>query len=352
MGRANVTLNAQWSASSSSSGKGLAGTVTTLAGSGAQGSANGTGAAAKFDGPEGVATDGTNLYVADTVSCKIRQIVISSGVVTTLAGSAATAGYAINGTGTAAGFNNPDSVATDGTNVYVADSLNNLIRKIVISSGVVTTLAGSTIGGSANGTGTAASFNQPAGVATDGTNVYVADNQNNLIRQIVISTGVVTTLAGSGAQGSANGTGTAASFNQPAGVATDGTNVYVADTVNNMIRKIVISSGVVTTLAGSTTGGSANGTGTAALFSHPKGVATDGTNVYVADYNFNLIRQIVISSGVVTTLAGSGSITGGSANGTGTTASFFEPYGVAMTSSVPTQLFVADSGNNLIREIQ
>jgi hypothetical protein len=104
--------------------------------------------------------------------------------------------------------------------------------------GVVTTLAGSTTGGSSDGVGVAASFNYPNGVATDGTNVYVADSFNHMIRKIVISTGAVSTLAGSTTSGSANGTGTAASFDHPIGVATDGTNLYVADTDNNMIREI------------------------------------------------------------------------------------------------------------------
>jgi sugar lactone lactonase YvrE len=184
-------------------------------------------------------------------------------------------------------------VAVDSSgNVYVADYGNNMIRKIT-SAGVVTTLAGSsTTSGSADGTGTAASFNNPMGVAVDSSgNVYVADG-NNMIRKIT-SAGVVTTLAGTIAGGSANGTGTAASFNNPTGVAVDSSgNVYVADCSNFMIREIT-SAGVVTTLAGSTTYGSANGTGTAARFYNPNGVAVDSSgNVYVADYDNNMIRKI------------------------------------------------------------
>jgi sugar lactone lactonase YvrE len=169
---------------------------------------------------------------------------------------------------------------------------NNMIRKIVISTGAVTTLAGSTNYGASDGTGAAASFSYPNGVATDGTNVYVADSRNNMIRKIVISTGAATTLAGSITEGSSDGIGTAASFYHPFGVATDGTNVYVADSANNMIRKIVISTGVVTTLAGSTTHGSSDGTGSAASFYSPEGVATDGTNLYVADTTNHMIREI------------------------------------------------------------
>ena len=115
---------------------------------------------------------------------------------------------------------------------------NHLIRKIVISTGAVTTVAGTGSSGWTNGTGTSASFSYPFGITTDGTNLYVADSSNHLIRKIVISTGVVTTLAGTGSSGSANGTGTSASFSNPRGITTDGTNLYVADTGNHLIRQI------------------------------------------------------------------------------------------------------------------
>ncbi|QKG54465.1 hypothetical protein [Hymenobacter sp. BRD67] len=159
---------------------------------------------------------------------------------------------------------------------------------------VVSTLAGSGGSGSADGTGTAASFNNPIGVAVDAAGtVYVADQRNQLIRKITAA-GVVSTLAGTANfPGSANGTGTAASFNSPAGVAVDaGGTVYVVDQHNNLIRKIT-GAGVVSTLAGTGTAGSANGTGTAASFNYPAGVAVDaGGTVYVADQRNNLIRKI------------------------------------------------------------
>ena len=319
--------------------------VTTLAGTGSSGSTNGTGTAASFNQPQFITTDGTNLFTPDYSNYSIRKIVISTGVVTTLAGTGSSG--SANGTGTAASFNGPAGIATDGTNLYVSEDANHLIRQIVISTGVVTTLAGTTsTTGSANGTGTAASFSSPQGMATDGTNLFVADMQNHLIRQIVISTGVVTTLAGTGSSGSANGTGTAASFNNPVGVETDGTYLYVADFSNELIRKIVISTGVVTTLAGTGSSGSTNGTGTAASFNGPAGISTDGTNLYVADFNNHMIRKIIISTGVVTTVAGS--TTSGSANGTGTEASFNQPQGI---STDGTKLYLSDRDNHLIRQI-
>jgi endonuclease YncB( thermonuclease family) len=328
-------------------------TFTTLAGNAGYGAGDGTGAAAGFNGPSGVAVDGFgNVYVADFNNNTIRKIT-SAGVVTTLAGTAGVTG-SLDGTGAAAQFNNPNGVAVDGSgNVYVADSNNYTIRKIT-PAGVVTTLAGTAgTGGSADGTGAAARFNSPNGVAVDGTgNVYVLDSSSNTIRKIT-SAGVVTTLAGSAANppGSADGTGAAARFSDPFGIAVDGSgNVYVADNFNNTIRKIT-SGGVVTTLAGSATNpaGSADGTGAAARFSLPWAAAVDGSgNVYVADVGNNTIRKIT-SGGVVTTLAGSAANPQGSADGTGAAAQFNSPYGLAVDGS--GNVYVADTFNNTIRKI-
>jgi NHL repeat. len=242
--------------------------------------------------------------------------------VTTLAGSSS--GF-VNGTGTSAKFKNPSSVIHVDGNLYVTDSNNNAIRKIVISTGVVTTLAGSTSSGSTDGTGTSARFDHPIGITSDGTNLYVAANKNHNIRKIVIATGVVTTIAGSTSSGSTNGTGTSARFNFPRGITTDGTNLYVSDSYNHKIRKIVISTGAVTTLAGSGQAGSTDATGTSAKFNYPRGITTDGANLYVTDKSNHKIRKIVISTGVVTTIAGSGS--SGSTDASGTSAKFYGPLG-------------------------
>jgi streptogramin lyase len=342
-----------------------AGVVTTLAGTaGSSGSADGTGAAARFWNPEGVAEDGSgNVFVADSWNNTIRKIT-PSGVVTTLAGGANQTCGSADGTGAAASFCIPTGVAVDGTgNIFVADSYNNTIRKIT-ASGVVTTLAG-TAGshGSVDGTGAAASFSMsfdpaqnsflagtPSGVAVDGAgNVFVADWGNNNIRKIT-PRGVVTTLAGSADQspGSADGTGAAASFNWPEGVAVDGSgNVFVADSRNNTIRRIT-PAGVVTTLAGTAgSWGSADGTGAAARFNGPSGVAVDGAgNVFVADSD-NTIRKITPTR-AVTTFAGTADSTG-SSDGTGATARFSSPSGVAVDGA--GDVFVADSDNNTIRKI-
>ncbi|MDO8444677.1 MAG: Ig-like domain-containing protein [Deltaproteobacteria bacterium] len=292
--------------------------VTTFAGSaGSIGSTDGTGTAARFYSPYGITTDGTNLFVADYSNYTIRKIVISTGVVTTIAGSAGSSG-STDGTGTSARFYTPAGITTDGTNLFVADIANHTIRKIVISTGVVTTIAGSAgSSGSTDGTGTSARFYNPLGITTDGTNLFVADYWNHTIRKIVISTGVVTTIAGTaGTSGSTDGTGTSARFYYPAGITTDGTNLFVADN-NSTIRKIVISTGVVTTIAGTAgTSGSTDGTGTSARFYYPRGITTDGTNLFVADDADHTIRKISAvttapssSPTNVTATAGNGYIT-------------------------------------------
>ena len=327
------------------------GVVTTLAGTtGQTGSNNGTGSAASFDYPTAVAVDSAgNVYVADQENDEIRKI-SPSGVVTTLAGAAGQTGSS-DGTGSAARFYDPQGVAVDSAgNVYVADTFNQEIRKIT-PFGVVTTLAGyAHFGGSSDGTGSAARFADPSGVAVDSAgNVYVADWDNCEIREVSPS-GVVTTLAGSAGQtGSSNGTGSAARFYYPNAVAVDGAgNTYVADEDNQEIRKIS-PSGVVTTLAGSAgQTGSTNGTGSAARFDDPLGVAVDDAgNVYVAD-NFNYEIREIAPSGVVTTLAGSAGQTG-SSNGTGSTARFDQPWGVAVDTA--GNVYVADVGNQEIRRI-
>ena len=327
-----------------------AGTVSTFAGTAGQaGDADGTGAAARFHTPRGIAVDGTgNVYVADTGNETIRKIT-PSGVVTTLAGTAGLAGNA-DGTGSAARFDGPQAIGTDSAgNVYVADAFNNLIREIT-PAGVVSTLAGSGACGSGDGTGAAAAFCLPFGLSVDGSgNVYVADSFNNTIRQVT-SAGVVSTLAGhAGVAGGDDGTGTAATFNLPSGVAVDSAgNIYVADTGNATVR-LVTASGVVTTLAG-TTGvlGYADGTGSAALFRGGQGPAVDAQgNVYLADNNNETIRKIT-PLGVVTTIAGTAPGVG-TVDGTGATAQFWGPDGLAVDSG--GDVYVADTFNCKIRRM-
>ena len=323
----------------------LLGIVTTLAGS-TQGSADGTGTGAQFNNPYGVAVIPSSgvVVLADYINSRIRLITNPGGVVTTLAGS--TPGFA-DGTGTGASFSGMLGVAVIPSSgvIVVADGNNNRIR-LITSGGVVTTLAGQTTAGSADGTGAGASFNVPKGVAVIPSSgvIVVADTNNHRIR-LVTPGGVVTTLAGS-TQGSTNGTGAGASFNAPFGVAVlpDG-NIVVADQTNHRIR-LITPGGVVTTLAGDTQG-FADGTGTGASFRFPTGVAVTSTgDIVVADQSNHRIRLVTYPGGVVTTLAGS---TAGSTNGTGTGANFNTPGSVAVT---PTgDVVVGDTFNHRIRLI-
>ncbi|MEP7116740.1 MAG: hypothetical protein ABI880_04120 [Acidobacteriota bacterium] len=328
------------------------GTVTTLAGRKiTRGSADGSGSTARFRRPNSVAVDATgNVYVADEENHTIRKIT-AAGTVSTLAGAAAVVGSA-DGTGAAAQFNGPSGSAVDAQgNAYLVDTLNFTIRKVT-PAGVVTTLAGTAgVSGSADGTGTNAQFRftsdpDPIGIAIDGGgNLYVADTANYTIRKITPA-GVVTTFAGTAGQsGSTNATGAAARFSWPRGVAVDATgNVYVADSFNYTIRKIT-SAGAVTTWAG-TTGvpGSLDGTGVAARFDQPTGVAVDTVgNVYVADQGNQTIRKITPAA-AVSTLAGTAK-TPGSADGTGAAARFSYPVGVAVDAA--GNVYVADPGIEL-----
>jgi len=319
--------------------------VATLAGSATAGSVDGSGSAASFFHPGGVAVDAAgNVYVADTFNHRIR-VVNPAGLVTTLAGAGVQG--STDDTGTAAGFSYPRSVALDASgNVYVADAGNHAIRR-VSPAGVVTTFAGSGSSGSADGAGTAASFNCPSGIAADAAgNLYVADSCNQRIRHISPA-GVVTTLAGSGSVGAADGTGTAASLAFPRGVAVDSAGiVYVADTSNFKIRR-VSPDGVVTTLAGSGSYGPGDGSGSAAGFHLPETVATDPSgNVYVADASDCMIRAIT-PAGVALTSAGH--LAPGATDGAGAAAGFFNPGGVAVNAA--GAIYVADANNNRIRKI-
>jgi kumamolisin len=332
----------------------FAGQVTTA------GNTNGTGTGATLNIPSGVMADGNgNIYVADYSNNVIRKIT-PDGVVSTPYGNG-TAGFQ-NGNGTSTEFNGPNAIAIDSSgNLYVADSNNNAIRKIIPSSGAVSTLAGSGAAGSHNSnTGTSATFNSPQGVAVDSSgNAYVADSGNDLIRKIT-SAGKVTTLAGNaGVPGWIDATGTSAYFYDPTSVAVNSSGtVFVADYGNGVIRQVT-SSGVTSTPYGRlVTTGSSDGIGTNALFDTPIGIWCDSSgNLYVTDSAIppsltstaagnNLIRRIN-TNGVVSTIAGNVGVTG-SLDGTGTAATFYNPQSIVEDSQ--GTFYIADAFNETIRK--
>lgn len=320
---------------------GPASTLALLAGSnGGPGALDGTGPAARFNTPSGIAVDGSgNLYVADSQNNTIRKI-SAAGVVTTVAGSPGVAGFQ-GSTGADALLDYPSGVAVDGSgNLYVADTSNNSIRKIN-ALGQISTLLGPAF---TNAAGGVEFLLGPVGVAVDAAgNVYVADSGNHVVRK-VSSAGVVTTLAGTvGAAGSADGLGAVARFNRPLGIAVDGGgNIYVADALNGEVRKVT-PAGNVSTLAGSPAD-----TGPLRL-QMPTGVAVDAAgNVYVADNYTNSVRKVPMGSGTADVLAGSvGSP--GIQDGVGAAAGFQNPFGVAVDAN--GNVFVSDASSDTIRKI-
>jgi sugar lactone lactonase YvrE len=285
---------------------------------------------------------------------KFKIIYVNNGVVTTLAGAGGQG--SADGTGTNASFNYPAGIAVlPNGNIVVADQWNHRIRIVTYPGGVVTTLAGTGGQGSADGTGTNASFYYPTGLAVlPNGNIIVADMYNNRIRLLTYPGGVVTTLAGNSNGAFADGTGTAASFHFPSDVSIDSNgNIVVADMINNCIRLVTTSSyalnsGVVTTIAGLGGGGNnfADGIGTNANFHWPQGVVVlSNGKIAVADTNNNRIRIVDPSSGAVTTLAGNSGST--FADGTGTSAIFNNPSQVDVDAN--GNIIVSDTSNSRIR---
>lgn len=318
------------------------GIVSTIGRDPEPGSNDGTLETARFNHPSDIVGDGSgNFYVADTFSRTIRKIT-SGGQVTTFAGTAGQVGTA-DGTGAAARFFSPVALAIDSSgNLFVAEDIVHTIRKIT-PAGVVTTFAGSPQNsGAVDGTGTAARFFSPQAIAIDASdNLYVADRLNHAIRKITPA-GVVTTFAGTmGSAGNTEGTGTAARFTRPYGITIDGGNLFV--TANYAVRKITLPGAVVTTWAGvSGTRGSLNGTGTAARFDNLSYVTSDGAgNLFVRD-NTN-IRKIDSGAAVTTAILPQN----GCVDGTGTIARLFVPLG--MWSDHAGKLYIADSYGSNIR---
>jgi uncharacterized protein (TIGR03437 family) len=326
------------------------GVITTVAGNGTQGFGgdNGPATGAQLSRAQGVAVDGAgNLYIADTDNYRIRTV--SNGVITTVAGTGVYGFRGDNGPATSAQLSEPFGVAVDGaSNLYIADqAYNHRVRKV--TNGVITTVAGNGLVGD-GGQATGARFYEPAGVAMDAAgSLYVADDFDHRVRKV--TTGVITTVAGNGIGGFGGDSGpaTSAQLAEPESVAVDSAgNLYIADFFNCRIRKV--AHGVITTVAGNGTPGFGGDSGpaTSAQLNYPTGVSVDAAgNLYIADQANNRVRKV--SGGVITTVAGNGTLGFSGDNGPATTAQLNGPAGIAVDAA--GNLYIADYGNSRVRKV-
>ena len=320
------------------------GVVTTFAGNGVNSDVNGTGTGAGFNTPEGIVYDPFSncFYVVGRGSTALRKVTLA-GVVTTLATGMASArnGVTVDPAG----------------NIYVVQGYNTNIVNKITPAGVVTVLAGSGVCNSIDGTGTNASFNNPYGLTCDptGNYLYVSDCAGggpggNKIRRVTLAGAVVTTVAGTGGAGSTDGNAlTTATFSQPQGLACDSAgNLYINDGGPNKIRKLSLA-GIVTTVAGSGSSGSADGVGTNATFSDTRGIVVDPVtnNLYVADAGGHIVRKIT-PDGVVTTIAGRAGLNS-IVNGLGSDARLNAPTDI--TIDPEGNLYTTDQNGHVVRKI-
>lgn len=332
-------------------------TITTVAGNGTSGFSGDGGQAtsAQLSIPWGIALDATgNLYIADEINHRIRKVA-ANGTITTIAGNG-TAGYTGNGSAaTSAELNYPAAIAVDGSgNVYISDTANHVIRKLA-TGGTISTLAGTNVAGFAGdgAAATSAQLNLPLGVALDSSgNLYIADTLNNMVRKVATS-GTITTVAGSPVvgYGGDGGAATSAQLYQPFGVTLDAAgNLYISDTLNHVVRKVV-ADGTITTIAGIGTRGFSGdgGLATKAMLNYPEGLAVDAAgNLYIAD-SLNCRIRVVTPAGMIMTVAGNGKFGSLGDGGAATSAQMNNPSGLALDSA--GSLYVADSQNNLVRRL-
>ena len=331
------------------------GIINTVAGTGLLFSGdNGAAPSAQFGSITGIAVDGSgNLFIAD--NSRLRKVT-PNGIVTTVAGTGVCCGPGASGVAATSTDVSPERVAVDGSgNIFFSDFFS-VVHK-VSTSGIITTVAGNGNAGFSGDGGPAISAqlaNPPGGVAVDASgNLYIADANNNRVRKVSTS-GIITTVAGNGASGFAGdgGQATSAQLSQPQGVAVDSSgNLYIADSNNNRVRKVSVSTGVITTLAGNGAGGQSGdgGQATNAQLQYPEGVAVDGQgDVFIADSANYHIREVT-PGGVISTVAGSNYGYSGDC-GLAASAQLASPADVAVDGS--GHVFIADSGNNAVRRLQ
>lgn len=332
--------------------------INTIAGTGTGGFA-GDGAdatAANFYNPAAIKRDAIgNLYIADFSNHRVRKI-DTFGVVTTIAGNGVATYGGDGGDATAASIRQPAGIALDGSgNIYISDNFNNRIRK-VDAGGNISTVAGNGTGGYSGdgGAATAAMINRPMGITTDATgNIYFADESNHVIRKVTVSTGVISTVAGNGIAGYSTGIATMSNLRQPKDVAVDASgNIYIADWMNHRVRMVNTSGNIVDLAGDGTMGFSGDGyPATSARVNKPIAVWIDASgNLLVADNGNSRLRKIYLAgAGHIATICGNGTVSFAGDGGPASAAALNSPTGVFSDAS--GAIYFADQGNHRIRKI-
>ncbi len=340
----------------------LTGLITTAAGNGTAGFSGDTGpaTAAELDNPFSVAADQSgNLFIADTSNNRVRQVNLVTKLITTVAGTGIAGYNGDSGLAAAAELCDPYGVAVDQNgHLFIADTSNQRIRQVDLFTKLITTVAGiGTAGyGGDGGLATAAGVNYPYGVAVDQSgDLFIADGGNNRVREVNASTKLITTVAGNGTAGYSGdgGQATAAGINAPYGVAVDQSgHLFIADTFNDRIREVNLAQGLISTAAGNGIASYSgdNGQATAAVASYPLSVAIDGSgHLFIADTGNNVVREVNLATGIIATVAGNGTYGYNGDNCLATAAELASPQGIAVDQS--GHLFIADTGNQRIREV-
>jgi RHS repeat-associated protein len=350
-----------------------AGIITTVAGDGTQGYSGDSGLAtsAELYYPNGVAIDSSgNIYIAEYGNNRVREVNALTRIITTVAGNGTQCPASNNtcgdgGPATSAELNTPNAVAVDSLgNIYIADKGTDRVRKVTASTGIITTVAGSGVVGQPGAcppfidgvAALSASLCAPTGVALDSSgNIYIADQVDSRVRKVTVSTGIITTVAGSANYGYSGdgGPATSAKLFWPTGITLDSSgNIYIADQIEGAVRKVNSSTGIITTVAGNGTQGYSGdgGPATSAELSYPVSVAVDAyDNIYVGDQGNNRIRKVTASTGIISTVVGNGTPAFSGDGGLAINAEIDFPYGVVALPS--GGLYFSDSGNSRIRAV-
>ena len=314
--------------------------------------------------PQGLAADAAGaIYIADVQNHRVRRLDAATGILTTVAGTGSASFAGDGGAATSAHLRGPAGLAVDGLgNVYIADRLNHRVRRVDGTTGTITTVVGSGPAGSLGsfagdlGLATSARLNLPSDVAVDGLgNLYVADTGNHRLRRVDTTTGIITTVAGAGADCfNADDPLGGCQLIAPLGVVADGAGtVYIADTNQHRVRKLEVAARILSTVAGTGTAAHAGdgGPATAAALSAPAAVALDGAgHLYIADDGNHRVRRVEAATGIITTYAGSSSFGFFGDGGSATSARLREPMGVV--GAPGGDLYVADTANHRIRRVE